>query len=379
MENNVENTVGNVVAKSMFRKELARIRPYSPGKPVEEVKRELGLERIEKLASNENPLGPSPLAIEAMRKELSLVHQYPDTQALALREEIATRSGLGIGSVVVTNGGEHLLQMTAQTLVSEGDEAVMPSPSFDLYASTVSMMGGVPVKVPLVQDEHDFDSMLAAIGPRTRLVYVCNPNNPTGNIVNRASFGDFVDRLPEGVVLFIDEAYYEYARIHPGYAEGIEVLKARPDTIVLRTFSKFAGIAGIRIGYGLTSPGIAAEMSKVRGTFMVNRLAQAAALASISDPEHLARTIGANTASIRMMCDWFRERGFHYVESAANFVFVDLARDSRALFDALLRRGVITRPGHLWGRDTWLRVSSGTLDQTEYFLEQLGAVLRTWD
>ncbi len=363
------------MSNGIFRKELALVKPYSPGKPIEEVKRELGLERIEKLASNENPLGPSPLAVEAMIREIVRVHLYPDSSALELREAIAARCGFGVENVVVTNGGEHLLQITAQTFINGGDEAVMPYPSFDLYASTVTLMGGKPVIVPLKGYCHDFDAMLAAIGPRTKLVYVCNPNNPTGNIMPKAAFDAFVARLPAHVVLFIDEAYYEYAKDDPDYPDSLAVLRARPNTMILRTYSKVAGIAGIRVAYGLTSKEIAEEMLKIRGTFMTNRLAQAAALASMSDSDHLSRTLELNAESIGMMTEYFRRKGLEYIESRANFVFVNLKRDSREIFDILMRRGVITRPGALWGWNDWIRVSSGTLDQTGYFLEVLDAVL----
>jgi histidinol-phosphate aminotransferase len=360
---------------SIFRKELAFVKPYSPGKPIEDVRRELGLERIEKLASNENPLGPSPLAVQAMKSELSRVHMYPDSSVLELRSAIAAANGLGPENVVVANGGEHVLYITAQTFIDEGDEAVIPYPSFDLYTSTITMMGGKCVIVPLRGQDHDFDAMLAAVGPRTKIVYVCNPNNPTGNIMPRAAFEAFVAKLPPRVVLFVDEAYYEYAAADPEYPHAIATLRARPNTVILRTFSKVAGIAGIRVGFALSSPEIVTQMLKTRGTFMCNRLAQAAALASMSDTEHLSRTLALNAESLGAMTEYFRKKGLDHIESRANFVFVDLKRDSREMFDTLLRRGVITRPGALWGWNTWLRVSSGSMEQTRYFLEALEAVL----
>lgn len=360
---------------SIFRKELASIKPYSPGKPVEDVRRELGLTRIEKLASNENPLGPSPLAIKAMTEELSRVHQYPDSQAIALRHALSLKHGIDPSCIVVTNGGEHLLQITPQALINEGDEAIIPVPSFDLYSSTVTLMGGKVVAVPLVNEEHDFAAMAAAVTEKTKIIYVCNPNNPTGNMMSRKSFEDFVASIPERVVLFVDEAYYEYAAWDPDYPDSPAVLAKRPNTIILRTFSKVAGIAGIRIGYALTSPEIATALMKVRGTFMANRLAQAAALAALEDGEHLEHTRNLNSQSLGAMADWFRAHGYSYIESRTNFIFVDFRRDSRVMFDSLMRRGVITRPGALWGRDTWLRVSSGTMEQTGFFLSCLEEVL----
>jgi histidinol-phosphate aminotransferase len=363
------------MSESIFRKELAAIKPYVPGRPIEEVRREYGLTRIEKLASNENPLGPSPKALEAMRAELERVHLYPDAQAFELRTALAAHNGLAPANIVVTNGGEHLLEILPQILIEPGDEAVIPAPSFDLYTSTVAMMGGKPVIVPLAGNDHDFDAMLRAIGPRTKLVYVCNPNNPTGNIMSRASFDAFAAALPDHVVLFLDEAYYEYACRDPEYPDGVALLKARPNTVILRTFSKVGGIAGIRVAYGMCSEPIAQALARVRGTFMVNRIAQAGALGALADTEHLRRTVELNERSLGAMCAWFDAHGYEYVPSRANFVFVDLRRDSRELFDLLMKQGVIVRPGALWGRTTWMRISSGSMDQTEFLLHKLEAVL----
>jgi len=363
------------MAKSLFREELAGLKPYVAGKPISEVRSEYGLARIEKLASNENPVGPSPKAIEAMAAALAEVNLYPEPTAPLLREALAKRNGIGPDQVVTGNGGEHLLQVIAQAFVNHGEEAVMVDPTFDIYASSVSAMGGRPVKIPLKQREIDLGAMLAAVGPKTKLVYLCSPNNPTGNIVPRPEMERFAASLPADLVLVLDEAYYEYARANPEYHDGVAVLKRRANTIVLRTFSKFAGLAGVRVGYLLTSAEMAAGLAKVRGTFSVNRIAQAGALAALDDVEHTKKALALNAASMAEMAAWFRKKGLEYIESSSNFVFVDAQRDSMELFEALQRRGVIVRPGGLWGWRTWLRVSTGTLEQTRFFIESLEALL----
>jgi histidinol-phosphate aminotransferase len=367
------------MSRDLFRRELASVRPYTPGRPVEDVRREYGLARIEKLASNENPLGPSPLAVEAMRRELGNVNLYPDPAATELRAALASAHGLEPDGIVVANGGEHLLQMIAQTFVNSGDEAIMAYPTFDLYASTVTHMGGVPVILPLADAKNGYKQaptrFLERINDRTKLAYICNPNNPTAAIETKEEMDAFFAEVPGDVVVVIDEAYYDYARSDPRYFDGIEVLKKRPNTIVLRTFSKISGIAGLRSAYVLTSPEIALQMQKVRGTFCASRLAQVASLAALKDEDHTKRSLELNASSIGMMNDYFDRKGLERIESRANFVFVNVGTSSKEVFEALQRRGVIVRPGYIWGWDTWLRVSSGTIEQTRFFIESLEAEL----
>ncbi len=363
------------MASEMFRKELASVKPYVPGKPIEDVKREYGLDTVQKLASNENPLGPSPLAIEAMQGELEHLNLYPDPGCVALREALAAELSLASSQLVAGNGGEHLLNMVAMAFVGPGDEAVMSAPSFDVYAQSVGLMGGRPVQVPLKDHRHDLDAYLERIGPRTKVVYLCNPNNPTGSISPRAEVERFVSRLSEDIILLIDEAYYEYARARPDYPSGLEILKNRGSTLVLRTFSKIAGIAGIRVGYLAGSREIISELGKVKGTFYVNRLAQAAAVGALKDRAHIEKTVALNAECLGMMTAWFKSEGLKYVDSSANFIFVDTGKDSMRLFEELMRLGFIVRPGALWGYTTWLRVSTGTVEQTKDFLAALGGLL----
>ncbi|MDP3177127.1 MAG: histidinol-phosphate transaminase [Spirochaetaceae bacterium] len=356
--------------RTMIRKDLEGLKPYVPGKPIEEARREYGLSRVEKLASNENPLGPSPAALAAMRDALASANFYPDPTARALREALAAANGLEPDRILVGNGGEHLLSVIAQALVDRGDAAAMAETTFGVYASSVSIMGGRAVRVAPAGCSHDGPG-LAAAGRDAKLVYVCNPNNPTGDIMPRREVELLADALPRDAVLVLDEAYYEYARSDPDYHDGVAVLKSRPNTVVLRTFSKFAGLAGMRIAYVMSSPELIGAFAKVRGVFSANSVAQAGALAALGDAEHTARTLELNAESMKAMTAAFRERGLAYVESRANFVFVDTGVDSMAVYELLMRRGVLVRPGALWGKKTWLRVSTGTMEQTGFFLKAL--------
>jgi len=363
------------MSKKLFRKELASFKPYIPGKPIEDVKREFGLERIEKLASNENPLGPSPKALEAITNELQLINIYPDPAATALREELAKAYNVRPGNIVIGNGGEQILQVIGQTFINPGDEAIMAETTFDLYDSSVTLMGGIPVKVPLKNYKHDLVEFANRINERTKLIYICSPNNPTGNIAAKEEIQYMVERTPDDVVIVLDEAYYDYAKVNPDYPESVDILRKRPNTIILRTFSKVAGIAAVRIGFIITSEEIAQTFAMVRGTFSVNRLAQAAALGALRDREHIDRTVKLNYESLKMMEDYFDKKGLEYIKSNANFVFVNINKDSRIVFQKLMEKGIVIRPGFNWKWDTWIRVSTGTLEQTRLFIEKLDELL----
>jgi len=362
--------------KQLFRRELADLKPYVPGKPIEEVKREYGIEHIDKLASNENPLGPSPVAMEEIRKEIENIHIYPDATSMKLKLELAKKYGLRHENIVLGNGGEQIIQMIAQTFINDGDEAIMATTTFGLYGTSVAHMGGVPIKIPLKNYKHDFQEFINNINDKTKLIYVCNPNNPTGNIMPKEDIQYLVDNVPEDIVLIFDEAYYDYAKVNPEYPETLNMLKNRPNTIILRTFSKVAGIAGVRVGFALTSKEIATEMNKVRGVFNINKLAQAAALGALKDKEHIEKTIKLNYESMSLMEKYFEKNNLEYIPSNANFIFVNVNLDSRIVFEELMKRGVIIRPGFLWGWDNWLRVSTGTVEQTERFIQILEEILK---
>lgn len=359
----------------LYRNQLETMMPYVPGKPIEEVKKEYGIEDIEKLASNENPLGPSPKAVEAVKQELEFINIYPDAAAMKLRKAIAEDQGLEFDNVLVGNGGEQVLSIIAQAFINEGDEAIMATTTFGLYGSSVHHMGGVAIKIPLKDYDHDLDNMLARINEKTKLIYICNPNNPTGNIMGAEAIKEFTAKVPEHITLIFDEAYYDYAKVNPEYPESLEILKARPNTIILRTFSKVAGIAGVRVGYALSSKDNITEMSKVKGVFNVNKLAQAAAIGALSDKEHIRKTVELNYDSMKLMTDFFEASNLEYIKSNANFIFVNVNKNSQDVFEELMMKGVIVRPGYLWNWNNWIRVSTGTIEQTNKFIASLGAIL----
>lgn len=331
-----------------------------------------------KLASNENPLGPSPKAVAAIQAEASRINIYPDPSVRVLREKIAAKHGVAFEQVMVGNGGESLIQLIAQSLISPGDEVVVADPSFSLYEISASHMGGIVHSVPLLEGsfQYDLEGMLAKVNDRTKIVYICNPNNPTGTILSKELLDGFADRLPERVVLMLDEAYYEFAQAaSPDYPNGLDILKRRENTIVLRTFAKVAGIAGTRVGYIFSNPTMISEISKSSGVFTVNRLAQAAASAAMDDSEHIQKSVALNRASLQAFKDFFQEKGLRYVEPGGNFIWVDVATDTRVLYVELQKAGVIVRPGFLWGWDTWLRISSGNMQDTEICIEALDKLL----
>lgn len=364
------------MSKNLFRKELSKLNPYVPGKPIEEVQKEYGLDSVVKLASNENQLGASPKAMEAVKAELGNANIYPDAGAMELRRELGKKYGLDYENIVVGNGGEQILQIIAQTFINSGDEAIMAETTFGIYGNSVSHMGGIPVKLPLKDYKHDFEAFVKNINDKTKLIYVCNPNNPIPNIMTKDEVKYLVDKVAEDIVIVFDEAYYDFAIVNKDYPETIEILKKRPNTVILRTFSKVTGIAGLRVGFALTSKEIAREMSKVKGVFNVNRLAQAGALGALKDQEHIDKTVELNYKSLDMMEKLFDELGFEYIKSNANFTWVNINRDSKKAFEELMKKGVIIRPGYLWGWDNWIRVSTGTIEQTEIFINALKSVLK---
>lgn len=360
----------------LFREELRDLSCYVPGKPLEEVMEDYGLTRIVKLASNENPLGPSPKAIEAIRAEADKINLYPDPEARALKRALAKNLGVQPDQILFGNGGESTIQLTAASIIARGDEVIVPDPGFSLHEITTSHMGGKVVKIPLKEDySHDLEAMLAAVNDRTKIVYITNPNNPTGVMVNKEELEDFASRLDKRVLLFIDEAYFEFAKVDPSYPDGLDILKKRKNTVVLRTFAKVSGLAGLRLGYIVSDPEIICEIGKSAGVFSVNRLAQVAGLASLEDQEHIDRSVALARASLARMMEYFDEKGLEYIPARGNFIFVNIAQDGRKVNEELLKRGVVIRPGYLWGWDEWLRVSCGSLENTELFIEALDAVI----
>jgi histidinol-phosphate aminotransferase len=349
---------------------IAPLVPYVPGKPIDELERELGIPRAIKLASNENPLGPSPKALAVLAETGTTLHRYPDGGAHRLRAALADRYKLTPDHVILGNGSDEILGLLCRAFLSPGDEAVMADQTFVIYKMEVTAAHGKAVTVPLKQWQHDLPAMGGAITHKTRLVFICNPNNPTGTMATASEVNAFMHRVPDDVIVVFDEAYYEYVQ-DQHFPDSLKWVTQRRNAIALHTFSKIYGLAGLRVGYGLTTPEIAGYLNRIRPPFNVNTVAQHAALAALTDDEHVARSRALNSAEMSTVRAGLVALGFHPVPSQANFLLFDVGRDGRPVFEALLRQGIIVR--HIEGR--LLRVTIGLPEENRYFLDALKKVL----
>jgi histidinol-phosphate aminotransferase len=362
--------------EGFFCRAIRDLVPYEPGRPVEEVQRELGLDRVVKLASNEGPYGPFPSALDAMERATLELNRYPDGGAWALRTALAERHGVQFEEVAVGAGADGVIDCLSQAVLDEGDEVVLGWPSFPSYVIGAVKSGATPVRVPLRDDRYDLEAMLDAITARTKLVYLCLPNNPTGTTNSRAQVDAFLDRVPEHVLTVLDQAYFEYID-DPEYPDGVaEYFRAGRRVFVLRTFSKIFGLAGLRVGYGIGSAEVTTELAKVRRAFDVAATAQAGALASLSDTAELERRRRANAEGRAQLEEILRGHGLEPAGPAvANFLYVETGGDGRVLFDQLLRQGVIVRPLGGFGAPGAIRVTVGTAEENDFFGVALGHVL----
>lgn len=354
---------------------LKRMKPYSPGKPIWEVQRELGLDRVVKLASNENPIGPSPKAVEAIQELLGDLHRYPDAQAVDLRATIAGRYGLASEQIIVTNGGDELITLVSEAFVEAGDEIVVPGPSFSEYEFGGQLMGAVVRTVPLTEDyQYDVPAILEAVNERTRIVYLCSPNNPTGTILARSALIGLLDALPSSVLVMLDSAYSHFVT-EGDYSDGIEFVKAGYPVIVLQTFSKVYGLAGIRVGFGVASPSIIGAILQVKEPFNVNALAQAAASAAIADEDHVRKSSQLVEDERSRLYRGFEELGLSYTPSMSNFILVKLGEEAEQRYMELMRKGVIVRYGAAWGLPQHVRISIGAPEENQILLQALRQIL----
>jgi histidinol-phosphate aminotransferase len=359
----------------LARKTLFSISPYVPGKPIEEVQREYGIDDVIKLASNENPLGPSPLAVDALRSSLSSVNVYPDGNCFYLKRDLAASLGCQADQLIVGNGSDEILKLIAETFLDPGDEIIFAQPTFSEYEFVCRVMDAVPVAVPVDSSfAHDLQAMSGRISERTKLVFICNPNNPTGNIISGDLLKDFLDKIPEHVIVVLDEAYREYTT-DPAYPDSLAYVQEGRRLISLRTFAKIYGLAGLRIGYGISSPEIISLLNRVKEPFNVNYLAQIAARAALQDVEHLRRSREMVASGKSFLYGHFDRLGLKYVPTQANFIFVDIGVDSRSAFRSLITEGVIVRTGDIFGYPNYIRVTIGTSEQNLRFVQALQKVL----
>ncbi|MGD2081161.1 MAG: histidinol-phosphate transaminase [Nitrospirota bacterium] len=350
---------------------VSAIEPYVPGKPVEELERELGIKGSVKLASNENPAGPSKKALEALTPEvMGDLNRYPDGGAFYLTKALVERHGVSEDQIILGNGSNELIDIAVRTFMRPGDEAVMAWPSFVVYPMSVQAQGCRGVRVPLRDYRHDLGGMAEAVTEKTSVVFIANPNNPTGTINTKDEFDSLMERLPDGILVLVDEAYCEYVE-SADYADALKHMRSGRNVLVLRTFSKIYGLAGLRIGYGITAPDIARDMNRVREPFNTNSLAQAAALAALSDAEHVERSKRINGEGKAFLYRELDAMGIKYVPTEANFIFMFPGRPSAEVYGELLKRGVIVRP---MGEDS-IRVTIGLPEENERFVEGMKAAL----
>ena len=351
--------------------------PYQTGKPIEEVAREMGLTRIVKLASNENPVGMSPLAQEAARQAVVQLNRYPDGGCFELKGLLARHHDVPPERIILGNGSNEILELLAQLLLREGDETVYAWPAFIVYRLATMAHGGKGVEVPLDDAmRHDLGAMAEAVTERTRIVFVANPNNPTGTYVTRSELVSFLDRLPEEVVPVVDEAYFEYALDSDGYPDGMELAREGRPLVVLRTFSKAYGLAGLRVGYAVMPEPLAGLVNRIRQPFNVNSVSQAAAAAALTDQDFVRQAVALNAVEMARMCQIVVDLGLTFVPSAANFLLLDLGgRSGEEVYRGLLERGVIVRPMAPYGLPGTVRVTVGLPEENDLFLAALGEVV----
>ncbi|HSF11206.1 MAG TPA: histidinol-phosphate transaminase [Nitrospirales bacterium] len=349
---------------------ITSLTPYSPGKPLDELERELGISRAIKLASNENPWGPSPKALQVIERASASLHRYPDGGAHYLRQALAERLKMADDQILVGNGSDEIISLLVRAFLSPGDEAVMADLTFVMYKLSVLGGHGVPVEVPLRNWKHDVEGMCDAVTDRTRLFFLCNPNNPTGTMLTAKEIDGFLSRLPDHVIVVFDEAYYEYVR-HPEFPDTLRYVREGRPMVVLRTFSKIYGLAGLRVGYGCSTKEITGYLNRVRPPFNVNSLAQEAARAALSDDEHVAKSRAMNEAEMAFLEERLTTLGLEPVPSQANFLYFNVGIDGKGVYEALLREGVIVR--HI--RGPMIRVTIGQPTENRRFLESLVRVL----
>ncbi len=356
------------------RASVKNLIPYVPGKPIEELERELGIRGAAKMASNENPLGPSPLAKKALSEHVSNVNLYPDGGCFELRRKLSEKLGVPEDTIVLGNGSNEVIEIVARTFLEPGDEAIYGRHAFIVYPIVTQSLGCSHVISRMPDLAHDLKDMLSLVTEKTKIIYIANPNNPTGTIARRDELEWFLERVPENIVILVDEAYFEYVD-DPEYPDTLRYHSVRESLVTVRTFSKIYGLAGLRVGYGVASKEAVSYMDRVREPFNVNSAAQVAACAALDDGRHVARSRELNRTAKEYFREKLGELGVRYTESHTNFVLVDLERDPMPVYEALLRDGVITRPVGGYGLKTHLRVSFGLERENEKFIESLGRIL----
>lgn len=353
---------------------IASLKPYPPGKPLEELEREYGITDSIKLASNENPLGSSPLALKAISDHLKNLHRYPDGSGFYLRERLSQQLGVDESSIVLGNGSNEIIDLLLRTFVQPGDEVLISKPTFLVYSLMTQAVGGLSVQVNQKSFAHDLEAMADALTERTRVVFLDNPNNPSGSVISRKDFEIFRSRVPEDVLVVLDEAYMEFADPEQTFS-GVEYLNSSPAVISLRTFSKAYGLAGLRVGYGVMPSEVADYLNRVRQPFNVNSLAQVAALAALDDEQFLQESQKVVHQGLAYLYQELAEMKLRTLPTQTNFFLIEVGYEAREVYEAMLRRGVIVRAMNAYGLDDYIRISVGRPEENQRFLAALREVM----
>lgn len=360
--------------KQLTKKCIETLTPYPPGKPIEELEREMGILDSIKIASNENPLGPSPKAVEAIQENLNKIHRYPDGSAYYLRQKLGEKFGVPMSKIIIGNGSNEIIELAVHAFVSSDEEVIIPMPTFLMYEKVVQSYGGTPVTVPLSGFSIDLPGILKALTPKTKMVFLNNPNNPTGKPLIKEELRDFLDSLPPDVMVMLDEAYIEFAT-DPNIVSGLEVLDSYPLLVVLRTFSKAYGLAGLRIGYGFASDTIIEYMNRARQPFNANSLAQVAALAALDDHEFVEKTRSLIRDGLGYLYAELDRMGLAYLPTQSNFFLIKIPLGAGEIYRRMLREGVIVRSMESYGLNDYIRINVGLPEENERFISTLEKIL----
>ena len=361
--------------KNRARQEIFKLKPYVPGKPIEEVKRELGIDNIIKMASNENPLGPSPQALEAITRVLPEIYLYPDANCFELKQRLADYFKVSADSILIGNGSDELLKLLAEAFINKNDQVIFAQPTFSEYEFVSLIMGAECIKIPLKNHTLDLDATLQAITPKTKIIFICNPSNPTGTIIESEQMHLFMEQVPDDIIVVFDEAYSEYVE-NPNFPDSLAYVRAGRNVIVSHTFSKIYGLAALRAGYAITTPSIAQAIETVTEPFNVNTLAQVGALAAIDDREHVLKSKQVNHDGKQYLYAELNRLGLEYVSTEANFILIDCGMNCQIVFNDLLKQGIIVRTCDHFGFPNSIRVTVGKAEDNQRFINSLENVLR---
>lgn len=357
------------------RDNVKGMKKYKPGKGIKEVKREYGLNKVIKMASNENPLGHSEQVLSCLNDPDCSFHQYPDSNCNQLKSSLSDFYNLNKEKLFIGNGSDEIIDHIMTVFVEKGDEVILADPSFIKYKLAVQASGGISKEIPLTEDyRHDLDRMAESVTEKTKVIFICNPNNPTGTTVEREKLLDFIKRTPSDVLLVIDQAYYEYVT-EADYFKGLKFLDQYSNLILLRTFSKIYGMAGFRVGYGIANPGLVELLNRVRSPFNVNKVGQMAATAALHDQEHVRISKECNEKGKQYLYNALDELGIEYIPTQGNFLLINTELNAVNVFEKLMRQGVIVRPGNIFGLPTWIRVTIGRRADNQEFIKQLKQII----